>query len=111
MLGAPGETPATISETLSVLDDYPIPLGVWVTIGVYLWTDYQDITVEARRAGALADGQSLFDGPVYLSPDLSPDYLEDLASDLRAKPGYTVQVNRSDIVSAFAASSSFLKPR
>ncbi len=51
MLGAPGETPETIAETLDVLDDYEIPDGVWVTIGVYMWTDYQDIVAEARRTG------------------------------------------------------------
>ena len=39
MLGAPGETPETIAETLRVVDDYEIPNGVWVTIGVYLWTE------------------------------------------------------------------------
>jgi hypothetical protein len=51
LLGAPGETPDTIAETLSVRSDYDIPLGVWVTVGVYLWTDYQDIVAEARPQG------------------------------------------------------------
>jgi hypothetical protein len=37
------------------LDDDEIPNGVWVTIGVSLWTDYQDIVAEARRTGFLKD--------------------------------------------------------
>ena len=53
MLGAPGETPETVAETLAVLDDYDIPERVWVTIGIYLWTDYQEIVAEARRSGFL----------------------------------------------------------
>jgi radical SAM superfamily enzyme YgiQ (UPF0313 family) len=39
MLGAPGETPDTIADTIKVLNDYHIPDGVWVTLGIYLWTD------------------------------------------------------------------------
>jgi radical SAM superfamily enzyme YgiQ (UPF0313 family) len=96
MFGAPGETPETVAETLSVLADYPLPLGVWVTIGVYLWTELQDVVAEARREGQLAENEALFDGPVYLSPGLPPGYLPELVSCLREKPGYTVQVNRTD---------------
>jgi radical SAM superfamily enzyme YgiQ (UPF0313 family) len=99
MFGAPGETPETIAETLSVLKDYPLPLGAWVTIGVYLWTDYQDLVSEARRDGLLDENESLFDGPVYLSPTLPVDYLYEFVSSLRGQPGYTVQVNRSDRIS------------
>jgi len=96
MLGAPGETPQTIAETLAVMSDYEIPLGVWVTIGVYLWTDLQDVVKHARQSGYLTVSQSLFDGPVYFSPALPTAYLHDLVSELRRQPGYTVQVNRAD---------------
>jgi len=75
LFGAPGETPETIAETLAVLDDYEIPNGVWVTLGVYLWTDYQDIVAEVRRTGFLKDDKELFSGCVYLSPDLPRSYL------------------------------------
>ena len=51
MFGAPGETPETIAETLAVMQEYAIPLGVWVTLGVYLWTDYQELVGELRREG------------------------------------------------------------
>ena len=94
MFGAPGETPETIAETLGVLDDYAIPGGLWVTMGVYLWTDYQDIVAEARQAGLLRDDKELFSGAVYYSPGLPGPYLLNLIEELRSKPGYTVQVNR-----------------
>jgi radical SAM superfamily enzyme YgiQ (UPF0313 family) len=94
MLGAPGETPQTIAETLEVLDDYEIPDGVWVTIGVYLWTDYQDIVTEARRTGYLKDDKELFTGAVYLSPNLPKSYLEELLVNLRSRKSYSVQFNK-----------------
>jgi radical SAM superfamily enzyme YgiQ (UPF0313 family) len=94
MLGAPGETPETIAETLDMLDDYEIPNGVWVTIGVYLWTDYQDIVAEARRTGVLKDDRQLFTGAVYLSPGLPRSYLQELPEALRARRGYSVQFNK-----------------
>ena len=94
MLGAPGETPETIAETLRVLDDYDIPNGLWVTIGVYLWTDYQDIVGEARRSGYLKDDRELFSGAVYLSPSLPSSYLRELPERLRARPNYSVQFNK-----------------
>ena len=100
MFGAAGETPDSIAETLAVMDDYDIPRGVWVTLGIYVWTDLQDIAAEARQAGVvkIGSGESLFDGPVYFSPELPVSYLVDLVGALRARPGYTVQVNRADLL-------------
>jgi radical SAM superfamily enzyme YgiQ (UPF0313 family) len=95
MLGAPGETPETIAETLEVLDDYEIPNGVWVTVGVYMWTDYQDIVPEARRTGYLKDDNELFTGAIYLSPGLPRSYLQELPEALRARRGYSVQFNKA----------------
>ncbi|MBN1992233.1 MAG: radical SAM protein [Anaerolineae bacterium] len=94
MFGAPGETPETIAETLNILNDYLFPCGIWVTLGIYLWTDYQDIVAEARQTGFLQDDKELFSGAVYLSPDLPRSYLEELSVALRAKPGYKVQFNK-----------------
>lgn len=94
MFGAPGETPETIAQTLDVLDDYEIPDGVWVTVGVYMWTDYQDIVAEARRTGVLKDDKELFSGAVYLSPGLPRSYLQELPEALRARRGYLVQFNK-----------------
>jgi hypothetical protein len=94
LFGAPGETPETIAETLQVMDDYELPLGVWVTIGLYLWTDYQDIVAEARSTGFLRDDKELFSGAVYLSPALPHAYLRELPVALRGRPGYQVQFNK-----------------
>jgi radical SAM superfamily enzyme YgiQ (UPF0313 family) len=94
MLGAPGETPETIAETMSVLDEYEIPNGVWVTLGVYLWTDYQDIVTEARQTRYLKDDKQLFSGAVYISPELPRSYLQELPERLRARQGYSVQFNK-----------------
>jgi radical SAM superfamily enzyme YgiQ (UPF0313 family) len=93
MLGAPGETPETIAETLSLMDDYQIPSGVWVTIGVYMWTDYQDIVAEARRTGILQADKELFNGAVYLSPGMPKSYLRELPEMLRTRQKYSVQFN------------------
>jgi hypothetical protein len=102
MFGAPGETPETIAETLQVMGDYNIPLSVWVTLGVYLWTDYQGIVAEARQTGFLKDDKELFTGTVYLSPDLPRSYLRELPEALRARRGYSVQFNKpsTDILGA-----------
>jgi len=94
MLGAPGETPGTVAETLAVMGDYEIPLGVWVTVGIYLWTDLQDLVAEARQQGYLQDEGELFSGAVYFSPELPKGYLGELVQGLRTRPGYTVQVNK-----------------
>jgi radical SAM superfamily enzyme YgiQ (UPF0313 family) len=94
MIGAPGETPETIAETLRVLDDYEIPNGVWGTVGVYLWTDYQDIVAEARRSGFMKDDKALFSGLVYRSPGLPRSYLQELPEMLRSRSGYSVQFNK-----------------
>ena len=93
LLGAPGETPETIAETLAVLRDYEFPNGLWFTLGVYLWTGYQDIVAGLLESGEL-DQRDLFHGAVYLSPGLPHSYLSELIADLRAHPGYSVQVNK-----------------
>jgi radical SAM superfamily enzyme YgiQ (UPF0313 family) len=94
LLGAPGETAETIEETLAVLGKYKIPNGVWVTVGVYMWTDFQDIVTEARAHGILKNDKDLFNGAVYLSPSLSGPYLQELLNVIRSKPGYLVQFNK-----------------
>ncbi len=94
MFGAPGETPDTIRETLRVLDEYQIPNGVWVTIGVYLWTDLQDLVAHARETGYLKDENELFAGSVYLSSGLPKSYLRELPEMLRSKEGFRVQFNK-----------------
>ena len=94
MVGAPGETPQTIQETLDLLDPHTIPSGVWVTIGICLWTPRQEVLTEACRAGQLTDKRALFAGANYLSPDLPRPYMEELIESLHSKEGFSVQVNQ-----------------
>jgi hypothetical protein len=94
MFGAPGETPETISETLRMMDNFQVPQGIWVTIGLCLWTTHQKVLEDARAVGQLSDNKTLFSGATYLSPELPNDYLGALVESLRAKENYTVQVNK-----------------
>ena len=45
MIGAPGESPATVAQSLPLLDNYAIPDGVWVTIGVCLRMPRQNVLI------------------------------------------------------------------
>jgi radical SAM superfamily enzyme YgiQ (UPF0313 family) len=94
LLGAPGETPETIRETFDVVDRYSMVEGVWVNIGIYLWTHHQKVLEAARGAGQLRDDRELFDGAYYISPELPEGYMTDLISSLRAREGFFVQVNK-----------------
>ena len=94
MFGAPGETPETIAETLAVIDDYDIPNGVWVTIGICLWTPRQKILEDARADGQLNDDKALFNSANYVSPKLPKDYMLELIQTLKMKENYDVQVNK-----------------
>ncbi len=94
MIGAPGETPNTVAESVGVLDQYSIPQGTWMTIGICLWTPRQEVLTDARQAGQLTDDRMLFEGINYLSPELPRSYMEELIGTLRYKTGLTVQVNQ-----------------
>ncbi len=94
MFGAPGETPETIAETLGVLDQFQVPQGVWVTIGISLWTPDQKVLEDARADGQLDDDGDLFGGAAYVSPRLPKDYMVGLVESLGLKENYTVQVNK-----------------
>ena len=96
MFGCPGETPDTIAETLEVIDSFPVPPdGVWVTIGICLWTERQSVVEDAREAGQLADDADLFEGAYYMSPDLPKTFMLELIGSLSSHEGYTVQVNKA----------------
>jgi len=94
MFGAPGETPETISETLGVIDNFQVPQGIWVTIGICLWTAHQKVLKDARADGQLDNNKELFSGTNYVSPRLPKDYMIELVESLRTKENYTVQVNK-----------------
>ena len=96
MFGCPGETPETISQTLEVIDDYPVPpAGVWVSIGICLWTERQAVVEDASLAGQLKDNAEMFEGAHYISPDLPETYMLELIESLSSREGYTVQVNKA----------------
>jgi coproporphyrinogen III oxidase-like Fe-S oxidoreductase len=95
MFGAPGETPETIRESLALIDEYPIPYGTWVTIGICLWTHHQPFLEEARRSGQFNDDRELFEGVNYISPELPKAYMIELIKTLQVHPNYTVQVNKA----------------
>ena len=96
MFGCPGETPETIAETLEVIDSFPIPPnGVWVTIGICLWTERQKVVEDARQAGQLFNDTELFEGAYYMSPDLPETYMLELIGALSSRKGFTVQVNKA----------------
>jgi radical SAM superfamily enzyme YgiQ (UPF0313 family) len=94
IIGAPGETPETIAETFELIDGFRIPLEIWVTIGICLWTPHQDILDEARQDGQLNNDQELFGGAYYISPELPKDYMFELIDTLGTKENYEVQVNK-----------------
>ncbi len=94
MFGAPGETPETISESLSLLEGCTIPLGTWVTVGICLWTRRQEVLQEAYRSGQIQSDAEMFAGVNYISPELPEEYMRDLINWLAQQPGYSVQVNK-----------------
>lgn len=96
MFGCPGETPETIAETFDVIDAFPVPPdGVWVSLGICLWTEHQTVLEDARRSGQLKDKRELFEGAHYMSPDLPEAYMLKLIDSLGAREGYDVQVNKA----------------
>jgi len=94
LLGAPGETPETISETFRIVDSYPTIQSVWVTIGLFLWTHHQRVLDTAIRDGQLKNARELFDGAYYISPELPQDYMTSLIESLKTRENYYVQVNK-----------------
>jgi radical SAM superfamily enzyme YgiQ (UPF0313 family) len=94
MLGAPGETPETIAETFEVIDSFPLPQWVFVTIGLNLWTRHQPVLADARRDGQLTDDRDLFNEVNYISPDLPKAYMLELIDSLKERDRYQFQVNK-----------------
>jgi len=95
MMGTPGETPETVAETLSLMDRFQVPLEIWMTIGICLWTDHQSMLEDARREGQLKEDRELFDGAYYISPELPKEYMIDLIESLNARPNWVVQANKA----------------
>jgi hypothetical protein len=94
MIGAPGETPDTVAESLALLDGYSMPLGIWVTIGICLWTHLQKVLTDAHRDGQFKEDKELFQGRNYMSPELPKETVIKLIETLKTKDRYSVQVNK-----------------
>jgi radical SAM superfamily enzyme YgiQ (UPF0313 family) len=89
LLGAPGETPETIAETLSIIDSFSVP-RVSVTIGINLWTHHQPIVEQLRSTGQFPEDENLFDEIHYISPELPKSYMIDLIHNLNERKNYAV---------------------
>jgi radical SAM superfamily enzyme YgiQ (UPF0313 family) len=94
LFGAPGETPETIAETFDLIDSFSVPQGIWVTIGICLWTHHQKVLDDARQDGQFKDDKELFDGAYYISPELGKNYMIELIESLSTREDCTVQVNK-----------------
>jgi hypothetical protein len=94
MLGAPGETPETVAESLDLIGSYPNLQDIWITVGICLWTPLQEVLQVARQSGQLQDDRDLFAGATYLSPGLPKNFMLDLIESLRHKKGINLQVNK-----------------
>jgi radical SAM superfamily enzyme YgiQ (UPF0313 family) len=95
MFGAPGETPETIAETFQVIDRFlPPDSGMFVTIGLNLWTHHQQVLDDARKDGQLNDDNELFNEVNYLSPELPKEYMLHLIYTLKDRENCAIQVNK-----------------
>jgi radical SAM superfamily enzyme YgiQ (UPF0313 family) len=106
MLGAPGETPETIAETFEVIDSFPLPEWVFVTIGLNLWTHHQQVLDDARMDGQLKDDRELFNEVNYISPELSKEYMVALIDSLKERAHCHFQVNKPYAEYEWAAAST-----
>jgi radical SAM superfamily enzyme YgiQ (UPF0313 family) len=95
LIGGPGETEETVSETMALVDRLPDRQGVYVTIGLVLWPQ-QSVLEDARRDVQLGDGTRLFDGAYYLSPALSEGFIKELVDTMEEKPGWRYWVHKPE---------------
>ena len=82
LVGSPGETLASIRETLSVLDTYPRIKAVWVNVGVF------------GLGLSPPQPDRLFNGAHYMSSELDEDDMIDLIDELSLRSNYLVQVSQ-----------------
>ena len=94
LIGAPGETPETISETFSLVDNYTMIKRMWVSIVLYLWTRHQKIVDVAFQSGQLKDDRELFNGAYYISPELPEKFMMDFIESLKSRKDCLFQVNK-----------------
>lgn len=94
MFCARGETPESISETLTLMEQYEVPQGVWVTIGISLWIPHQPLLTDARTDGQLGEDNDLLSSAHHVSPQLPKVFMVEVVESLRMTENHTDQVNK-----------------
>lgn len=92
VIGAPGETMASIRETFDLIESYPDIKAVWVNIGVFglkrhLQSLMPDTEKQQKKPG-------LFQDAWYISPELDRDEMEDFIETLGENKNFFVQINK-----------------
>ncbi|MFX1500492.1 MAG: B12-binding domain-containing radical SAM protein [Promethearchaeota archaeon] len=93
LIGNPGETPNTISETFNIIEKYPLINDIWVSIGLYLWTHHQELLDIAIKDGQHQDDAELFNGEYYISPELDKEFMKEFIESLSNRENLKFQVN------------------
>jgi hypothetical protein len=93
LIGGPGETRDTIKETFSLLDRYPEIDDIWVSVGLCLWTGYQDIVKTLNQSENQTTSGNLFNGAYYISPELEKEFMIEFIQSLEERKAIDYQIN------------------
>lgn len=93
LIGGMGETKETIEETFIFLDRFPEIGDIWVSIGLCLWTDFQDLVKTLRQTDEQYKSADYFNGKYYLSPFLEKEYMIDFIQMINSRKEIEYQVN------------------
>jgi radical SAM superfamily enzyme YgiQ (UPF0313 family) len=88
LLGGPGETEATLSETFDLMDRCE-PTAVIIMCGIRIYPGTA-IERQAQKEGFLAPGESLLEPKFYLSPATRSMLLERVADETGRRPNWIV---------------------
>ena len=88
LLGGPGESDDTLSETFDLMDRCE-PTAVIVMCGIRIYPG-MEIERQARDEGLLAPGESLLEPKFYLSPAVRSSLLERVADEAARRPNWIV---------------------
>jgi radical SAM superfamily enzyme YgiQ (UPF0313 family) len=88
LLGGPGESDDTLSETFDLMDRCE-PTAVIVMCGIRLYPGTA-IAQQAREEGLLGPGESLLEPKFYLSPAVRRNLLERVADEAAHRPNWIV---------------------
>jgi len=88
LLGGPGETEDTLSETFDLMDRCE-PTAVIIMCGIRIYPG-TPIERQAREEGLLAPGESLLEPKFYISPAVRSNLLERVADEATLRPNRIV---------------------